>query len=175
MLLNNPLPFKISADSIAYEFFINDSSVLKTNYRQSITLKGSDISWIFIPIRVQNQKLFSVLEAAERNGFDSAYYEVRGSFYSSLLNDKKFNFRYGKMLPLFHFMDAEVTRVEIDSANFNRFKLLLHARVTNGNVFAIETKDISYRFVVAKNPWINSVRPRPMIIPADTTTDVVFL
>jgi LEA14-like dessication related protein len=174
MLLDNPLPFKIGADSIAYEFFIGDSSVLKTSYRQSVTLKASDTSWVLIPVTVDNQKLISILERSEKSGFDSVYYEVRGSFYSSLLNGKKFNFRYGRMLPLVHLPDVAITRVEIDSANFNRFKLLIHAKVKNKNEFALDTRDISYRFAVAGNPWVKGMKPGLTHIAADSTTELIF-
>lgn len=174
MLVANPLPFKVGADSIAYEFFISDSSVLKTTHRQSVSLNASDTSWILIPITLDNQKLVSVLERADKNGFDSVYYEVRGSFYSNLLNDKKFNFHYGKRLPLVHIPKVEIGRVEIDSANFNRFKLLIHATVKNENVFPFDSKDISYRFAVAGNPWIKGFKPGLTDIPADTTVELVF-
>jgi LEA14-like dessication related protein len=174
MLLTNPLPFRIGADSIAYEFFIADSSVLKTTHRQSVSLKASDTSWVIIPVTIYNQKLASILERSEKNGFDSVYYEVRGSFYSSLLNDRKFNFRYGRMLPLIHTPEVEIARVEIDSANFNRFKLLIHARIKNENVFPLDANDIYYRFAVAGNPWVKGFKPGLTNIPADSTVEIIF-
>jgi LEA14-like dessication related protein len=174
MLLNNPLPFKIGADSIAYEIFISDTSVVRTTHRQSITLKSNDTSWISIPITIENHKLEAILDRADKNGFDSVYYEVRGTFYSHVLNDKKFNFHYGRKLPLVYLPDLEITRVEIDSANFNRFKLLIHATFNNKNVFDIEWKDISFRFAVAGNPWIRGNRPGHMRIEADTSTEIIF-
>lgn len=174
MLFNNPLPLKIAADSIAYEIFIRDSSVLKTTYRESITLKASDTSWIFIPVSIDNDRLGAILDQSEKLGFDSVYYEVRGSFYSHLLNDKKFSFHFGKRLPLFHFMNIEITRVVIDSANFNRFKLLIHANVKNKNAFELKTKDIGFRFAIAGNKWIEGMRPGAIRIPPDSTVEVIF-
>src|ERR1041384_1487087 len=54
MRMNNPLPFKISADSITYEFFISDSSVMKSRYRENISLKASDTTWLFVPVVIYN-------------------------------------------------------------------------------------------------------------------------
>jgi LEA14-like dessication related protein len=174
MLLNNPLPFRIGADSIAYEFFINDSSVLKTSYRQNVQLKAADTSWVSIPVTVQNQKLVSILNRSDSLGFDSVYYEVRGSFYSHALKEKKFNFRYGRMLPLIHLPDVEITKAEVDSANLKRFKLLIHAKIQNHNLFPINARDISFRFAVSGHPFVKGMRPGLLTIPADSTIEIIF-
>jgi LEA14-like dessication related protein len=174
MLLNNPLPFKITADSIAYEFFIGDSLVLKSSYRETITLKAGDTSWIFIPVTVYNQKLVSILNRSEKAGHDSVYYEVKASFYSHLLNDKKFDVHFGRLLPLIYIPEITITHIEIDSANFNRLKLLVHSTIQNKNVFPLDTKDVSFRFAVSGNPWVKGTRPGLLPIPKDSTVEIIF-
>jgi LEA14-like dessication related protein len=174
LLMNNPLPFKLSADSVAYEFFISDTAVMKTSYRENISLKAADTTWMFMPVIIENQKLVSILDLSEKRGFDSVYYEVKASFYSHLLKEKKFDFHFGRMLPLLHIPEVALGKVEIDSLNLKRMKLLVHTTIKNENVFAIKADKVSYRFSVAGNKWITGRMPEMIDLEKQSTTEVIF-
>lgn len=174
MLIRNQMPIGFKADSIDYKFYIEQEEVFKSSYRNSISIKGSDSSWIMIPITVFAEKLITILKKSEQKGLDSADYEIKSNFYTNYTFNKKIKIDIKRRLPLFHMLDVKVVRVEIDSFRLSGATLLVHTKIANKNVFDLKLKDINYRFAIAGNEWVEGIKPGPVNLLAHSVSDVTM-
>src|SRR5580704_4196373 len=49
MLIHNPLPFNLRADSLQYKIFIGGVEVIKSTYQKSLLITRWDSTWIELP------------------------------------------------------------------------------------------------------------------------------
>lgn len=170
--VKNDLPIRFIADSLVYDFFINDVEIVKGRDIHSIKLSRNDSSWISIPITILSEKLKDILKANKRNNADSVEYRLRTSFYTNIIFKKKLDVDIKKVLPLIYIPEMEAEHIKVDSLNFNRAAVELLVNIKNQTLFAIQAKDIAYRFAIEDNEWIVGVIPGLTDIKADDTTSL---
>lgn len=168
------MPIGITVDSVAYKIYIENNEVIRGSHRKSITMKGSDTSSITLPISFLNEKLFTVLKSLENQDRDSVEYKINATFFADLLLKKKFDIEIKKLLPLIHPMEIKVTRIEVKSLIPSDVNLLVHASITNKNVFAIQTKDLTYNIEIEKHPAIKGEKPGLISIPPKNTKEITL-
>jgi len=159
MLIKNQMPFSFTADSLQYSVFINDTEIMKSNYKESFTLKNRDSSSISLPIIIFNQQLKSVLKTNEYKNIDSVEYRLELSFYTDIIFRKKFDVKIKKLLPLYHLLEAKAEYIKIDSLNFSRAAVQLLVSIKNQNKTPLKAKDINYEFSIEDNKWIKGAMP----------------
>jgi LEA14-like dessication related protein len=157
VLIKNTLPFAFRADSFQYQLYINDAEIMKSRYKKFISLEANDSSWIKLPVTVFNHDIDSVITANEKRKNDSAEYRMHASFYTDIIFRKKFSVTVKRYLPLIHIPDLKVNRIEVDSLNFKRAAILVHADVRNDNLFDIKLKDYAYEFQIEDHEWIKGI------------------
>lgn len=157
--IKNQMPFSFTADSLLYSVFINDTEIMKSNYKQSFTLENRDSSSISLPIIIFNQQLKSVLKTNERKNIDSVEYRLELSFYTNIIFRKKFDVKIKKRLPLYHLLEAKAEHIKIDSLNFSRAAIQLLVSIKNQNKTPLKAKDITYEFAIEDNEWIKGTMP----------------
>jgi LEA14-like dessication related protein len=173
LVIKNQLPFRIGVDSLRYTIYISNIKVAQSTQREPFFLQVSDTSVISLPVTVFGEKLDSVLSISEQQGLDSVEYKVVSSFYTNMLIKKHFETSITRKLPLLHIPKADIKRVELDSLRANKVVVLAHIFITNKNVFAIKLKDISYRFSVEKDKWIEGKMPGITNIAAHSETPLI--
>lgn len=174
MLIHNPLPFNLRADSLQYKIYISDVEVIKSSYPRSVNIKRWDSTWVDIAVTAYNDKLMTVLKNAEKAGKDSVVYRVQSEFGTNLIFHKHFNIDIDKLLPLIYIPEAKLEKIEWDSLNGEGVNLFIHATVVNKNQFPINFKDLAFKFALADNPWIKGKVPGEIAIPDSSTTPLVL-
>jgi LEA14-like dessication related protein len=172
VLVSNTLPFSFSADSFQYSLYINDAEIVKSRYKKSITLEASDSSWIKLPVTVSNRLVDSVITANEKRGNDSAEYRIHASFYTDIVFRKQFEVSVKRYLPLVHIPELKVERVEVDSLNFKRAAIMVHASIRNQNVFDLKFRDYLYELQIEDNELVKGVVNGLTVIKAKETTQL---
>lgn len=172
MLIKNQMPFSFTADSLQYSVFINDTEIMKSNYKESFTLKNKDSSSISLPIIIFNQQLKSVIKTNERENIDSVEYRLELSFYTNIIFRKKFDVKIKKWLPLYHLLEAKAEHIKIDSLNFSRAALQLLVSIKNQNKTPLKAKDINYQFSIEDNEWIKGAMPGTTEIQASGISNI---
>lgn len=172
MLIKNQMPFSFTADSLKYSVFINDTEIMKSNYKESFTLKNKDSSSISLPIIIFNQQLKSVIKTNERKNIDSVEYRLELSFYTNIIFRKKFDVKIKKLLPLYHLLEAKAEHIKIDSLNFSRAALQLLVSIKNQNKTPLKAKDINYQFSIEDNEWIKGAMPGTTEIQASGISNI---
>ena len=66
----------------------------------------------------------------------------------------------------------KVEHIKVDSLNFKRAAIELLVNLKNENPFVLSAKDVSYRFAIENNEWIEGVMPGLINIKADAITDI---
>ncbi len=154
MMIHNPLPFNLRADSLEYKIFIGGVEVIKSTYPKSLNIKRWDTTLVELSVTAYNDKLLTVLKQAEDEGKDSVVYEVQTSFGTQLIVHKDFNLDIQKLLPLVYIPKVEMSEIVYDSLNVKGVDLYLHARITNKNKFPLKFKNLKFKFALADNDWL---------------------
>ena len=119
ILIKNELPISFTADSLQYLIFIDNTQVVKSRYKKTLTLKGADSSLISLPITIINRDLSAVLKSNERKNVDSAEYRIQASFYMNMPFLKKFHIDIKALLPLYHVLEVKANHLKIDSLDLS--------------------------------------------------------
>lgn len=174
VLIHNPLPFNLRADSLAYSVFISGVEVIKSTFPKSMDIKRWDSTWIELPVTIYNNKMTGVLKKAENEGKDSVVYRVETSFASNIIFHKQFNLDIEKLLPLIYIPETKLDKIEYDSLNFEGVSLFLHARITNKNKFALAFKNLKFKFALANDSWVSGEKDGVINIPDTSVTSLVL-
>ena len=172
LLLKNQLPISFTADSVQYSIYINHVEVIKNQYKKSVSLEGSDSTWILLPIKLLSEQLFSILKESDQQQLDSVEYEIKTTFYTDLLFKKQFDLHVTKLLPLIRPPQLLSKQVQLESLNFSRASLLFEVEIKNRTVYSIQAKDINFRIAIEDNEWIEGKLPGLTVIPEKSVTDL---
>ncbi len=154
MMIHNPLPLNLRADSLRYEIYISGVEVLKSTYAQSLNIKRWDTTMIDLPVTAYNDKLFTVLGNAEKEGKDSVEYEVKAYFGTSIIFHKDFNLDIKTLQPVIYIPKLKITSIEYDSLKDGGVTLYLNTEITNKNKFPMKIKDLNFKVAIADDAWI---------------------
>jgi len=172
VLIKNQLPFSLTADSFEYQLYINDAEVMKSRYKNRISLSANDSSWLKLPVTVFNHDLDSLIDANEARRIDSAEYRMYASFNTDILFNKKLNVTVKRYLPLIHIPDVKVEDIQVDSLNLKRANIILHASIRNDNVFEIKIRDYSYEMQIQDHDLIKGTVKGLTTLKSKGTTDL---
>jgi LEA14-like dessication related protein len=172
ILMKNQLPFSFTVDSFEYRLYINDAEVMKSRYKNTVSLSANDSSWIRLPVTILNHDLDSVIDANEARKIDSAEYRMHASFNTNILFNKKLNVTVRRNLPLIHIPDVNVEDIRVDSLNFKRADIILNAAIRNDNVFEIKIRDYSYEMQIEDHDLIKGKVKGVTTLKARGTTNI---
>lgn len=154
MLIHNPLPFNLRADSLQYQIYINGTQVIESSYGHSIDILKWDSTWINLPVTAYTDKLVTVLTSAENRGEDSADYEIVSHMGTNLVVHKHFDFDIKTRQPLIFIPKVKLNEVLYDSLNLQGVLMYFDVTVVNKNVFPLNFKDLDFRVAIADNDWV---------------------
>ena len=172
LLLKNQLPIRFTADSLQYSIYINHVEVIKNHYKKSITIEGSDSTWIILPIKLLSQQLFSILKESDQQGLDSVEYELKSTFYTDIIIKKKFDLNVKKLLPLMRPPQLLSKQVRLESLDFSSAVLLFDVEIKNRNSYSIKAKDIAFKIAIEDNEWIEGKLPGLAFIQQKSVKDL---
>ena len=172
LFVKNNLPFSFKADSFEYQLYINDAEIIKSRHKKTIELEANDSSWISMPVTVFNHDIDSVITANEVRKNDSAEYRIRTSFYTDIFFKKRFSIVIKRYLPLIHLPELKVEKIEVDSLNFKRAALILHASIRNNNVFDLKFKDYAFEVQIGDHDWVKGKIPGMTKLKSHATTEL---
>lgn len=174
MLINNPIPLNLRADSIAYELYIDKQEIIKSTYRKSVLIRAWDSSQLVMPVTVFTDKLMNVLTDAEKAGKDSVVYGIKTSFIVPALFNKHMSFTSERLLPLIYIPKIKMEKVVWDSLNAEGVTLYFHTTIVNKNKFPLNFKDLAFQFAIADNPWVKGAVPGEIDIPDSSVVPLVL-
>jgi LEA14-like dessication related protein len=153
LLIKNPFPFTLNLDSINYVIYINQKSVVTSEYKKSIHLKGNDSTMITLPVVIKNEALIGILKKLEANHIDSADYTIEGKVFLKLpvLKDKYYKFNYTMRLPSLVIPDVKISKIKISRLGIKHTHLTFAAKINNPNVFSINFRHMKYRINLNKD------------------------
>jgi len=174
LLIHNPLPFNLTADSLQYKLFIGDVEVIKSTYTKSISIRKWNSTWIDLPITINNAKLLATLNKADNQGKDSVVYRIQTTFHTHIPFKKEFDIDAEKLLPLFYMPTARLMEVSHDSLSLKGVTLFLKVMIGNRNKFPFQLKDLKYKFSLADNPWITGAELGVIDIKQQDSTELLL-
>ncbi|CAN5433300.1 hypothetical protein BH11BAC1_BH11BAC1_02920 [soil metagenome] len=172
ILIRNQLPFGFTADSFSYEFYINNVQLIKSRYEKSIHINGDDSTWVKLPITVYPHDIDSVIKANESRNIDSVEYRMVAHFYTDIIFLKKFDVDVKRFLPLFHLPVIKLNEIDIDSLDFKRAFIMVHASLTNKNIFDIKLKDYAFEIQIEDNEVLKGIIEGLTVLKAKNTTQL---
>jgi LEA14-like dessication related protein len=174
MLIHNPLPLNLAADSMSYRLYISGVEVVKSSYPKSVNIEHWDSSWINMPVTVYTEKLLNILDKEDKRGKDSVVYGVKATFYTHIPFKKEFNVDVDKLLAIFYIPTLELAKLDYDSFSLKGVTLYIHTRIGNRNKFPFKFKNLKYKFALADYPWVSGAKPGVIDIRERDTTDLTL-
>ena len=174
VLIHNPLPFDLRADSLHYSIYISGVEVVKSTCQRSLNIKRWDSTWVSLPVTAYHDKLFTVLDNAEKQGKDSLEYEIKAYFGTRLLGHRDFNMDIKTLQPTIYIPKLKLTKVEYDSLSGKGVTLYLHTQIYNRNKIALRLKDLYYRIAIADHPWVQGATGGIITIDSASTTPLTL-
>lgn len=176
MLIHNPLPAKLRADSLEYKFYVSNVEVMKSTYAKSVEIARWDSTWITLPVTIKKSDLINVLDKEDRRGKDSVEYRLETNFYTKLPFKTKLKISTKRYLPLFYIPDMVVEKVTYDDFTLKGITMELHIAVENKNKFPFKMEDLAYDFELVDHPVVKGVKGGITTIrPQDVTRFVLPL
>jgi len=174
LLIHNPLPFNLTADSLQYKLFIGEVEVIKSAYTKSLIIRKWKSTWIDLPITINNAKLLATLNKADAQGKDSVVYRIQTTFHTHIPFKKEFDIDAEKLLPLFYMPTARLMEVSHDSLSLKGVTLFLKVMIGNRNKFPFQLKDLKYKFSLANNPWVTGAELGIIDIKQQDSTELIL-
>lgn len=174
MLIHNPLPFNLRADSLQYRIYISGVEVIRSSYAQSLDILRWDSTGVSLPVTAYNDKLFTVLDNAEKEGKDSLEYRMEAYFGTQLLGHRDFHMDISTRQPTVYIPKVKMTKVEYDSLNGEGVNIYLKTQIYNRNEIPFVLKDLTYRVAIADNSWVKGAKPGVIKIDSAATTPLTL-
>lgn len=172
VLIHNPLPINLRADTLSYKIFIGGVEVIKSTYDKSINIARWDSSWIELSVTTYTDKLFSTLKQAEKTGKDSIEYKVETSFGTKLLFKKEFNLQIAKVLPVFYIPEIQLDKIQYDSLRPEGVNLYFPMTIINKNKMEFKFEDLTYKIKLADNKWVSGTKPGIIRVKETDSSDL---
>ena len=172
VLIKNILPFGFTADSFKYQLYINDAEIVKSTYAKSIHLEANDSSWIMLPLTVFSGDADSLINANEKRNIDSAEYRMHASFNTDIIFNKTYNVTVRRYMPLVHIPEVKIGKIEVDSLNFKRAAITVHASIKNDNLFDVKFRDCAYEFQIEDHDWVKGKISGHTVIKAKSVSNM---
>ncbi len=168
VLIDNPAPIGLKADSLSYRLFIGGTEVMRSTYAKSIKLAANDSSQITLPVTIANERLVKTLKSLEQRGVDSTDYTVKARLYADvpLLRNQPLDIEISRKLPLFRLPEAKIIDTDLDKLGLNQTKMTVKAEITNRNVFAFVLRDTRFRLTLNGEEFTEGAVPGVINIPA---------
>lgn len=174
MLIHNPLPFNLRADSLQYRIYISGVEVIRSSYAQSLDILRWDSTAVSLPVTAYNDKLFTVLDNAEKQGKDSLEYRMETYFGTQLLGHRDFHMDISTRQPTIYIPKVKMTKIEYDSLNGEGVNLYLKTQIYNRNEIPFELKNLTYRVAIADNSWVKGAKEGVIKIDSAATTPLTL-
>jgi LEA14-like dessication related protein len=172
MRLNNHVPIGFTADSLEYELFISDVSVMRNTWNKGMKVKGSDTSVIGLPVTIYYDDLDKVLKKMEARNRDSVEYRMEATVHTRFFLKKRFDFTIKRYWPLVYIPEVKNNGISIDSLNLKRAALIFNAGIVNKNFFDIKIRNLDYEFELEDNEMVTGRIEGLTAIKANATTDI---
>lgn len=173
LLLDDPLPIGIKADSLRYRFFIGDVQVMKSTGPGAIAVPAWDSGSVVLPVRLDPERLVGVLDSLERRGIDSVDYAVDMELrpHVPVFRDPTLRFRTGRRLPVFHIPEVRLVHTRLEKLGLGESRVVLDLEVTNRNDIAFAFEKTEYAVRVEEDELLGALREDTIRIPPmDTVT-----
>lgn len=174
ILVHNPLPLNLAADSLSYRFYINGVEVIKSTYIKSIHIHRWDSTLFTLPVTINNDKLINTLQTAHAQGADSVTYRVKTTFYTHLPFKKSIDIDVETQQPIFYIPTVRVVDVNYDSLSIKGVTLYVDLMVGNKNKIDFKFKDLQYRFALGDNPFVTGTKWGVVNIKQQDSTELVL-
>lgn len=174
LLIHNPLPVNLMADSLQYKLFIGEVEVIKSTYIKYLSLRKWNSTWIDLPVTINSDKLLTAISKADKLGKDSVVYRIQATFHTHIPFKKQFDIDAEKLLPLFYIPTARLKEVSHDSLSLKGVTLFLKVMIGNRNKFPFQLKDLKYKFSLADHPWITGVKWGVIDIKQQDSTELIL-
>ncbi|MEW6468881.1 MAG: LEA type 2 family protein [Bacteroidota bacterium] len=169
LLLNNPMPVALKADSLSYSLYIGRKQVAKSSRPEPVSLQGKGSNWVNFPVTLYNDDLVQVLKQAEAQGLDSIDYGISGTVYTGI---RDFTLEATRRLPLIYIPEIRLEEIEVDSLNLSGTGLRCMVKIVNKNAFNLEAKDITFRISFGDQRWFSGQVPGLVSIPDSSTREL---
>ena len=171
LTIQNHLPISFTADSLHYSFFVNNRTVLRSQYDKKISLRANGRDSILLPITILHRDFINGSATDKRRNVDSVEYRLQASFYTNLPFAKKFDVNVSALRPVFKVPEAKVENLIVDSLNFSRALIRVFVSIDNRNDFGLKAKDISYECSIQGHDWIRGTIPGHVNLRAKGLTE----
>jgi len=175
VMIHNPLPFNLRADSLEYIVFIRGVEVIRSTYAKSLNIKRWDTTVIHLPVTAYNDKLLTVLTEADKEGLDSVEYEIKTNFGVQVFGHHDLHLDIKSLQPLIFIPTLKVTAIEYDHLKPEGVDLYISTLITNKNKIRLKAKDIHFRIAVADDPYLEGSYPGVLdILDSGATTPLTL-
>lgn len=171
--IKNPSPFTFRIDSIDYVFLINGNTLFKSQKKETVIIRHNKSNWLTFPLKLNNKTLFRLHKDLSDKTTDSLDYELKATFYSNLLN-KSFTIDKTKRLPALYIPEIKINKIELDSLNRQRIRLMVHSMIYNQNVFSLNAKNLTYQLKLGKSIIFNGTVEDSIHIPDKSAQEILI-
>lgn len=172
--ISNPNTIGLTANSYAYELFVNDNSFLSGDQQENLRIAREATSTLQVPVRLQFSELVNTFSSLlQSDAFDyrlntEIQFDIPGLGVQRLPVNASGSLPIPKV-PRFEFGGFEVNRLTMAGADME-FRL----NVTNTNQFPISFFDAGYSLEVNGKDWLTSTIDRAIHLSASESSEIVI-
>lgn len=172
--LDNPLPFGATLDSLYYKVSVAGYEVARNYTSMPGEINSFEENYLVLPVSLDNQKLFEVLEKLHQVQIDSAEYKMDMRVYPAILNGQVVEYSYSFKGPVPFIPEVKVEEFKVEKAGLKESVLNIRLKIKNKNTFPYEFNGLRYSVKLDTVQIGRGVTPQPIRIPAEgeETVDV---
>ncbi len=168
IVIDNPIPIQIEADSLDYELWIDSVRVMKDTYAKKFTIKKNDSIKIKLPVTIRQEALKKVVQRFDRTKADSADYSFRTSFRPRfpIVGKREITIRSEKRLPAIRGIAVNVDKIRIHHLGLKKSSIGVDVIMTNKNAFPIKISDGKYDVKIEDDFKMHGEMEKHIAVPA---------
>lgn len=154
--VENPNPFDLPSPKMAYDYFVNNNSFIKSSIPLTAPLAAGAVTAVPIMITVNYADLYKTFQALRNLGEAPCLFSLKSDFSIPAFADESRRTEIPCSLPMLKVPTLSFNSIRVKNLSLTKidFELLLEAE--NANNFAMILKDLSYGLTVNNSQWVSS-------------------
>lgn len=155
--IDNPNGIGINLAGFDYDFLLNNSSFIKGDNKEPVTIKEYGNSIVSIPISLTFQDIYNTYKNVSQK--DSLNYALKTglSFDLPVLGKTRIPISTEGMVPTIKLPSVSLASIKLDKLGFTSVDLVAAIKVDNPNAFDLGFDKFGYNLDIAGKKWLSGV------------------
>ena len=170
--VENPNPFDIPSPKMAYDYFVNNNSFIKSSVELTAPIAAAAVTAVPIRLTVNYTDLYKTFQSLLNTGEVPGLLSLNTNFNIPAFSNEPRRVDIPGSLPLLKMPSLSFGGIKVKNISLSKIDFEASWDVENKNTFAMDLKDLSYNLKINNSQWASGKAPGTPKIAANKKTSV---